>query len=239
MSRLNKPTASRLRRTVLGVSPAAAEQYLAQVEREFEAQVQELQQQVSDAKADRERLEAEIRRQQERLQTAHQAVTVLRSKLARERAGKAVLVARLMEQQALSEQERSSEPRYESARAAAGAWREHEALRELVEELYRAAHARGALPPGLEVRLPSPPRPAPAPEPDASPADDDRPDRSARWHTFLLGKAVGQTLTGADGLALAREGEIITDQIIAAVRQAGLLFELLLTMRLPRSGEDL
>ncbi|HEY3366227.1 MAG TPA: hypothetical protein VGK74_14330 [Symbiobacteriaceae bacterium] len=234
--------APRLRRTLIGVSPVAAERHLADEEAKFAAQTAELERQIAEEQAEIGRLRAEIKRQTDRLSTAHNAVTILRAKLAEERAAKAVLVARLIEQQPpVPEEAKSpelSEMRFEGIRLGAESQREHDAVRDLVEELYRTAYARGALPTGLEVRIPAPRPPVPAEEVPPEPVAGAGP-KAARWHRFLLGKVVGRTLSLPDGRTIAREGDAITDETIRTADEAGLLFELILPMKLPEVIEDL
>jgi hypothetical protein len=228
-----------LRRQFWGVSPRGAKRLLAQQEQEFAHQQQQTQEQIARELAERERLRKEIATLKIRLKTAHDVTESLREKLARERAARAVLAARLLGQpeneQPAAPSSRAAETRLRSVSLSVELQREHNALRDLVSALYRTVAGHHGVPGGLSVAVGS----APAQAASARQTVTGDLPRSDRWHQFLVGKIAGGTLYRKDGTVLIREGDRISEELVVAAEQAGLLFDLFLPMKLPPSDQDL
>jgi hypothetical protein len=220
-------------RALWGVSRRAAAQAIRQQEHEFAAAQQELDGQIASAETDVQRLTAELELQQRRLDSLRHVVSVLREKLAHERAARAVLAARLSGQQADAQREEQTAGtiRLETARLSADIAQEEEALKQLVAALYRSVSGRGGAPAGLEVLAELPP-----PPPGARLSG---PRQVAPWQRLLAGKKAGRTLKTPDGRIILNEGETIGPEDISAAEREGLLFELILTMRTPEKIPDL
>lgn len=227
---------SGLRRNLWGVSPQGARRLLAQQEAEFARVEQETQDQLGLELSQRERLQREIETLKVRLQTVRNVVEVLREKLSKERAARAVLAARLLDRpdEKAPQQAAMNEMRLQSVHMSVELQREHSALRELVAALYRTVANRDGIPAGLTVAVEKQAEAAAARQAESDPGL-----RTNRWHQFLVGKIAGRTVQTPDGQIIAREGDRVTAEIVSAAESAGLLFDLILPMRLPPSDQDL
>lgn len=235
--RPNLTTTPPMPRTSWGLSLASAEQMLRDQEAQFRAEWETVEEQRVAQRTEHKRLLQESERYRRRLISLRGVVEVLRNKLAQERAARSVLAARLIDRQAdqmrAIDISRLDELRLEKIRTSAEIYQEHESLKSLVRAIYRSVAGRDSIPTDLEVvdEFPLPP--------PAEAVDEPLLPQESEWHAFLLGKVVGRDLSPRHGEVIAREGEIITADHIALAAGAGLLFDLILAMRLPITHEDL
>lgn len=185
----------------------------------------------------REQLDAQRRK----VQSLRGVIEALRDKLAKERAARAVLAARLIERQAEEQKSiQASIARMEAAQVGSGSKQENEALRQLAAALYRSMAGRWSLPADL---------PIPGDLDPLSPARHSRHSRQShlafgvtpgpQWHQLLLGKKSGTTLHAPDGTSIALEGETIGPENVEAAMTAGMLLELILHMKVAEKIPDL
>jgi hypothetical protein len=215
---------------------ASAEQMLREQEEQFRAEWATVEEQRAAQRIEHRRLLLESERYRRRLISLRGVVEVLRTKLARERAARAVLATRLIDRQVEQlraiDISRLDELRLEKIRTSADIYQEHESLKSLILAIYHSVAGRGTVPPGLEVvdEFPMPP-------PDE--VDEPLAPQEPEWHRFLSGKVVGRDIYTSEGEVIAREGEIISAEHIAITAESGRLFNLILAMRLPITHEDL
>lgn len=202
----------------------------------FEQAGLSLEQQLDHERKERLRLAQEAEQLRRRLTSLRGVVEVLRGKLARERADRSVLAARLLDRQAelfkVTDVSRLDELKIENIRTTADIYEEHDKIRRLVRAIYQSIAGKGPVPDGLDLLEDLPPEPPDDDEEAESPA-------ARSWRQFLIGKIVGRTLQTADGRVIAQEGERITAEGLAAAAQEGLLLDLTLAMRVPITDADL
>lgn len=202
----------------------------------FEQAGLSLEQQLDHERKERLRLAQEAEQLRRRLTSLRGVVEVLRGKLARERADRSVLAARLLDRQAelfkVTDVSRLDELKIENIRTTADIYEEHDKIRRLVRAIYQSIAGKGPVPDGLDLLEDLPPEPPDDDEEAESPA-------GTGWRQFLIGKIVGRTLQTADGRVIAQEGERITAEGLAAAAQEGLLLDLTLAMRVPITDADL
>lgn len=217
-----------LARRLWGLTRRGADQLVAEYEARFGQEIEDIQSQLRHERSVREQLLRELDLKRKQLKAVRGIVLVMREKLAKERAAKAVLAARLMDQQAeelkLQQAAALAESRIETARTQADIEREMEAIRQLVNALYRAVAGKAGIPEGLDVVTA---------EFGIGEAEPDT------WHGLLTDKRVGRTLQTTKGILLANEGDPITPELLTTAAEHGLLFDLVLAMKLPLTNCDL
>lgn len=221
-------TPERLPRALWGVAAADAQAALETQRQAFATQTADLQSEL-EAECTRSReLAAQVERQKERLKALRTIIEVYRGKLAHERAARAVLSTRLMDQRVQTELEiqrdkaaRQEAANLSAARLGADTQQQHEALRNLVAALYRSIAGRNGVPTGLEVLTQLPP----------TTLKRDAAKLTAQWHQFLKGKKATRALRAADGSIILHENETIGPENLEAAEREGLLFELILTAK--------
>ncbi len=223
-----------LRRALVGVAPGTARRMLARQEEEAAQQLKALEGQIALEQAEKARLQEEVRNLKRRLSALHNVIQVFRDKLAKERAAKGVLAARLLdlqEEETPEQESAAGDMRYREALTRASLNRMHDAVRDLTAALYRTVAGRDGIPTDLEVSLDAEQQD----EPDFLKDEGPRP----HWHDFLVGKKAGRTLQTADGKVLIKEEEVISPEVISQAEEHGLLFELILTMKVVPDIPDL
>lgn len=217
-----------LTRRLWGLTRAGADRLLAEQEAQFSQERGDMVSQLRFERAERERLVRELDLRRKQLKAVRGVVEVFREKLAKERAAKAVLAARLMDQQVEELKARQAaamaETRIETARTGAEVEREMEAVRQLVSALYRTVAGKAGIPEGLDVITAE------------FGIGDVAPDT---WQGLLTEKRVGRTLQAPNGTILAYEGDAITPELLEDVVARGMLWDLVLAMKLPLTNCDL
>jgi hypothetical protein len=215
-------------RSLWGIAPDEAAAALEAQRQAFATQTADLQRESEAERARSRELAAQVERQKERLKALRTIIEVYRGKLAHERAARAVLSTRLMDQRVKTELEvqrdiaaRKEAATISSARLGADTQQQHEALRNLVAALYRSIAGRHGVPTGLEVLTQLPP----------TTLKRDAAKLTAQWHQFLKGKKATRALRAADGRIIIHENETIGPQNLEDAEQEGLLFELILTAK--------
>lgn len=222
------PQQPSLTRRLWGLTRAGAERLLAEQDQLFAQELSDMAVQLRQERTIREQLVRELDLKRKQLKAVRGIVEVFREKLAKERAAKAVLAARLMDQEVEELKERQAAmlamTRVETARTGADVEREMEAVRQLVQALYRTVVGKAGIPEGLDVITAE------------FGIGDVEPDT---WQSLLTEKRVGRPLLGPDGKRLAGEGDAITAELLETVVEKGLLWDLVLAMKLPLVNCDL
>jgi hypothetical protein len=229
-------TPEALTRALWGVAAADARAALEAQRQAFATQTADLQSELEAERTRSHELAVQVQRQKERLKALRTIIEVYRSKLAHERAARAVLSTRLMDQRVETELEiqrdqatRKEAAALSAARLGADTQQQHEALRNLVAALYRSIAGRHGVPAGLEVLTQLPP----------TTLKRDAARLTAQWHQFLKGKKATRTLRAADGRIILHENETIGPENLEAAEREGLLFELILTAKVVERLPDL
>lgn len=229
-------TEAPLTRSLWGVAPGDAHAALEAQRQAFATQTADLQSEIDSERSRGRELAAQVERQKERLKALRTIIEVYRGKLANERAARAVLSTRLMDQRIQTELEiqrdkaaRQEAANLSAARLGADTQQQHEALRHLVAALYRSIAGRGGVPTGLEVLTQLPP----------TTLKREAAKLTAQWHQFLKGKKATRALRGADGRVILHENETIGPENLEAAEREGLLFELILTAKVVERLPDL
>jgi hypothetical protein len=225
----------KLRRAIWGVSGAGSQQLFDEQAARFQVQHDQTRRRTLLLRLENEQLHGDVAELKQKLTLLRNVIQVFRSKLATERGARSVLAARLLDRQAeelqFQQAIRLSDLRLETALVGAEAQREKEALVGLVAAIYRMVAGRGGVPAGLEVAAAMAPKQR---RPSEMITSDEAPMAAQEeWHRFLNGKIVGQTLRNDEGLLIARAGDKISTEVIAAAEHDGALFELILEMQLP------
>ncbi len=209
------PEAGGLKRSLWGLTERHAAELLSQQE-------QALQGAQGDAEAAHLALEQEIDRLRKRVDLLRQSTDILTQRLVKNRAAAGAATRMVEHQMAKLERENAaaaSDLKFETVRASAELQLERQAFRDFLGDLYRVLEGRGALPPELEPKVPTPP-------------EGQLPDRPD-WRPLLIGKIVGRTVKTAGGVLLAQAGEVVSADTVAAAEENGLLPDLFLAIRIP------
>jgi|GEM_PF-5873007 len=219
-----------LRRALWGISAAQVRRTIAEQEQRFRSRLSQAEAALTAERSDTQRLRSEIIRQKGRLETLRNVVEVLRGKLVRERAARAVLSARLAADSEVAAGNQG-DARLESVRLSADLRQEFESLRQLVAVLYRTVAGRDGVPAGLDV-VPDPP----APRLRVGQGVENAPPH---WYKVIVGKEMSRSLRDRDGRLIISEGAGVTAGHIQQAEQAGLLFDLILNLRIPQLDQEL
>lgn len=227
--------AGQLRRALWGVPEREAAKILEEQDQALARQAAELERETAVTVAEVQRLQDQVEQQKRQLANVRRVVELLRTKLATERAARSVLAARLLERKAEEEKMAAEGAFLQTVRTSADIQQEHESLRQLIAVLYRSIAGKAGVPLNLEVMADIPVTTPTAGSVLRGPTVD--PNKT--WQRFLVGKQLTQSIVAADGRTILYAGETLGPDQIAMAHEEGLLFELILSTRVPERIPDL